>query len=120
MIDRLQRLSRRLRFAKPVFAVLGLAAFLTLIAEIFVGIRPDQPDAFLIPSALLFLWALLGYVGLNTFPAVPANTDEKLGPVARMKLTAARVLYYGLAIIFLALTVATLYMTFKLIGIWSG
>ncbi|MEX0941349.1 MAG: hypothetical protein WD002_02270 [Pseudomonadales bacterium] len=120
MIDTLQRVSRRLGFAKPLFVVIGVAALALLTAEIFTEISPDQHDALLIPSAIVFLWALIGYVGLNTFPAVPQETEEKPGFIARVKLRFARFFYYGLAIVFVVLTLASIYMTYKLFGIWAG
>lgn len=118
MIDRLRVVTVRLQFLKPAFVVLAILAIASLVAEVFFTIVEGEEDALLIPSSIVFLWSLIGFTGLNAFPHVPPDTDESIGVVARLKLRVVRFLYYGLGLVFVALTLAGLYMSYRLFAIW--
>jgi len=97
--------------------VLGLAGTGLFTAELFLTVVPGSPDVLLIPCALLVLWSVVGYTGLSIFPAVPPDTAEKIGWLARLRLRLVRFLCFLLALVFVILTLAALYTSLRLISI---
>lgn len=120
MIDQFQKYAERLQFLKPVCILLGLIAGVLLGVEIFGNPVPEREDALLIPSAVLLLWSILGFIGLNTFGNVPENTTEKIGFVARLGLKFRRFGFWLFAILFVLLGAATLLTTYRVVSIWLG
>lgn len=119
MIDTLQRISTRLSFLKPVLILLGITALGCGAVEIFMVVIPDADDVLLTPAIVITLWSIIGFTALNSFPHIPDDTQEKLGFLKRLALKFQRAMYYGLATIFAILTVAALYVSYKLLSIWA-
>lgn len=119
MLDILKRGSIRLRFLRPLFIALGIIGLAGITSEIFLTIIPDEEDILLIPSAVLFLWSLVGLIALSTFPNIPER-DPQAGHFARVKAALVRAWFYLLGLMFVTLAVMSVYLTSKLLGIWMG
>ena len=117
MIDGLKHLSVRLRWLRWILALCGVIAVGTLVAELFYDLEPNRPDAWLIPAAVLCLWNIVGLTMLNTFSHVPL-IDLDAGLMTRLKARVIRAIYYLVATLFIALSITSLYVTYKVVSIW--
>ncbi|XOV87238.1 MAG: hypothetical protein ACFHX7_20130 [Pseudomonadota bacterium] len=116
MLDRLQQIALRLAFLKPVFALLTAGALVMLCWAVFLS---ADTDLYLIPSAIVLLWGIVGFNALTLLPSVPTAAPADAGLLRRIRIALVRGLYYLLVIALLVLTVGGLNMTLKLLGIWS-
>jgi hypothetical protein len=117
MLALLKKGSLRLRFLSPLFVALGILGLAGIGSEIFMTIIPGEEDILLIPSAVLFLWSLVGLIALSTFPNVP-EPDPEAAFLVRMKTALVRTWFYVLGLLFVTLAIVSIYLTSKLLGIW--
>ena len=117
MLERFNRIARRYRPMGPVAAILA-AAFLA--TSISVAPLPSswEADFLLIPLVVGFIWALSANIFLTGFLSVPrkATREDKL--LVRVKPTLRGIAYRGMAVVFLALTAVSLFLSLRMAGIW--
>ena len=75
-------------------------------------------DTALIPGLLLATWALLLYVVLSLFPAVPDAPHAALGWWQRLRRRAVRGLYLLLALLVLLGAAVAVRLTLSLLNLW--
>jgi len=118
MIDALQRFAERLAFVRPVFLILGIAG---LLAAAWEGLGSGfGAEDYLIPSLVLILWSIVGFASIGLFRDVPPPEPNGEGVITRLKHRLSRAFFWLLALVFIALTLTGLYMTYKLISIYTG
>ncbi len=117
MLERFSRIARRYKPMVPVAAILAAALLATAIS---VALLPPswEADFLLIPSVVGFIWALSAYIFLTGFVNVPRKTTREDTLRVRVKLTLLRIAYGGMALVFLALTAVSLFLSLRMAGIW--
>ena len=119
MIEALQSLSIKLRWAKPIVFIVGVTFLFLFFATIF-GLLGITTDIYLIPSILGVTWAALFFFLISTFPYVPAKPDKGEKLLAKLQVLFRRGIYYIFGVIFVGLTIAVVTLSFKLFGIWRA
>ncbi len=101
----------------PIAAILAAAFLATAIS---VALLPPswEADFLLIPSVVGFIWALSAYIFLTGFVNVPRKATREDRLLFRVKLTLRRIAYGGMALVFLALTAVSLFLSLRMAGIW--
>ena len=117
MLERFHRIAQRCMPAKPVIVVLGVTSLVTSLVIIFSP-QSDRADFFLIPSIVALMWALSAYVFLTGFADVPRRATREDKFLLRLKLRIGRVSYWGVAVVFLALSVVAVVVSFRMLSIW--
>ena len=117
MIDNLQRISQAIQFLRlPVIAA-GLFCLATT-AVIILSSNSTDGDRYLIPSFVGVLWALSTYTFIVTFRSIPEKSCKNLSMFGKIKRHLHRGWYWVISIVFLATTVAAIYLTNSMISIW--
>lgn len=119
MIDIFAEISKRIYWVKPI-AYIVVIGFAGLFGYAIVFRDAGDTDVFLIPSFLGVLWSLLLISITSIFPNVPTipNSDDKL--FTRIKIRLKRGLYYILGLLFVILSIAIIFFSLKMFGIWRG
>ena len=110
-------ISTRLYWSKPIVVVLGLVFVSVFVASI-LGLGGFDTAALLIPSLLGFFWSAIYFILLTMFPSVPPRPGKEVKLLRRIKIRFQRRMYYLLALILIILTMAILFLSLKLLGIW--
>ncbi len=118
MINLLRDITRQLQWLKPiailmVFLSSGLCVYILLATS---GIAKD--DYYLLPSAVILLWAIMLNIFLYGFPHAPEAVNQSHGFFRRIKIRIQRLFYFVLALICLVLTAAVAFYTYKFLSIW--
>ena len=118
MLERLHYLAVRLAWVQPLVVIIGFAA---LLASGYLATSKDAlTEQYLIPVILLFCWCLLVFTLVGMFRAAPPVKDESMGFFRRQLVRFQRFLRTLLALAFLALTVALVVLSYKLINTGIG
>ena len=117
MVDLFSALTKKIYWAKPLAIILAIG-FAGLLIYSIIFRNTGDPDIFLIPSVIGLLWSLLLLSFTTTFSNLPSKprSDEKL--IKRIKARIMRGFYYIIGLIFLVLTVAIIFLSLKIFGIW--
>ena len=118
VLDRLHQLALRLRWTYPLLMFSGLAA-LGLSAWVAIFSAENAEETLLIPAVLAFGWCFLGLTFLNLFRSVPARLGPDIkGFLPRIARRLHRGLLWLIAAAFIALTLALLLVSYKLLSTW--
>ena len=119
MIDIFAELSKRIYWVKPI-AYVVVIGFTGLFGYAIVFRDAGDTDVFLIPSILGVLWSLLLISITSIFPNVPTipSSDDKF--FNRIKIRLKRGIYYILGLLFVILSIAIIFLSLKMFGIWRG
>lgn len=117
MIDFLSALSKKAIWLKPLFLIIIAVAFIVFGYVVFIEEGADK-DVYIIPSIVGVLWALVCSILLSVFPYVPPKPDKQERILKRWKIRLTRVAYHIGSLIFCILSVATVWLTLKLLNIW--
>ena len=95
---------------------------LAVIVVGYVSINPGEGsyDALFIPGILLFSWGVLGYSFISLFQADPPGVKNNLGFLHRQVAKLRRGIRVLVALVFIALTLALVIATFKLVTTGLG
>ena len=119
MLETLSAISTRLYWSKPFVVILGLiCAGLFILSILDLGYVDSE--ILLIPSLLCGLWSSLYFILLTTFPSLPPSPGSDVKFFEKVKMQFFRGIYYLLGIIFIALTVAVILISFKLLNVWRA
>ncbi|MDZ7686822.1 MAG: hypothetical protein U5O39_19160 [Gammaproteobacteria bacterium] len=118
LIDAFRRYAERLAFLRPVFAIAGVAGLGLAGMEIF-GEGIGEKD-YLAPALVLVLWSLVAFASIGLFKEVPPSPPGEAGFIERTKRRFARGFFSLLAVTFVVLTLAGLFMTYRLISLQGG
>lgn len=117
MIDSFQRFANRLWPLRIVAVGAGVLS-LVLVVVIILFSTTQEDDRYLIPGVLGILWSLSAYAFISTFQSVPEKAKKPDGFLRRLKRNIHRSWYWIIAFIFTGTTVATAFLTFRLVSIW--
>jgi len=117
MIDYVSALSLRLKWLIPCSIFLAFGAFL-LFGYVVLSNPSESKDIYLIPSILALLWSLITLSILSAFPHVPAKASKEIPYLERVKVSVTRFFYHLLALVFIVLSIVTLWFSIRLITIW--
>ena len=117
MLEILSAISKKLYWSKSIAMLAGFV-FASLFIASILDIGSFGTDAILIPSMLGGLWSAIYYILLTLFPSVPLPPGKHEKFFNRIKYRFQRGTYYLLGLIFIFLTIAFIYLSFKLFGIW--
>jgi hypothetical protein len=117
MIERLHRLARRLRKTQ-LPALVG--AVVCLLYGFYVLLMPasHENDYLLTPAIVGMLWCLSLYALITNFVHIPVKAPEARGWWQRFKGSLARGYYWLLGLIFIALSVGVLVVSWRLMAVW--
>lgn len=101
MLNRLERLARRLAFLKTPALLLALGSALLFLTT------------FQLPAVLLLIWSLMLYSFTSLFQVLPACPEPRQSFFRRLKQKLQRSVYGLLAIIFLLLSLALLGLSLR-------
>lgn len=118
MLEKLHNLAIRLIWVQPLAVVVGLLALLA-VAFLAVG-QGDLTDRYLIPAVLLFCWCLLVFSLVGMFRVAPPAVEEHTGFFRRLRIRIQRFLRFLLALAFLALTIALVFLSYRLVVLGIG
>jgi hypothetical protein len=117
MLERLKRLAIRLA---PIRQLILLLAFLALIAMAYVlatsGTQAE--DIYLIPSLVLFIWALTVYSFLGIFSSISPMPISGQTLLRRLLMRVKRFFYYLLLALFAAMSLFLVVTSWQLAGAW--
>jgi hypothetical protein len=119
MIEKLQVLSKRIYWLKPLVLLAG-AGFLGLFIYTLFGGNDISKDVYLMPSILGVIWALLFSSFTTIFPHAPSKPDKNEKFFRKIIIWLKRGFYYALALLFIALTIAVIFLSFKMFGVWRS
>ena len=117
MLDRLNRIARRLLPLRMLFLGLAIFGFLMLIASLFIEESREQ-GLYAMPALTLFLWALSLYVFILNFAVIPQRRTGESSRIRRGWQLLQRAGYWLVALFFLATSLGLLYVTARLIMLW--
>ena len=117
MLDRLHRIAAWLLPARTLFLGVATFGFLFIVISLFMETGGEE-GMFVIPSLVLFLWALSVYVFILNFAEIPgkAGPDDRL--MRRAWQRGKRAWYWLVALMFLVTTAMALFISFRLISVW--
>lgn len=112
VLDRLKTWAGKFIIMKPLLVILALV-FAGLACYWLFADNTDS-NGYLVASIAALLWSLIGYFVLAVFPFVPPKPDstERLFP--RLKRRIVRGLYGFAFILFVVMSLATLWLTLRL------
>ena len=114
MIDLLRRFSQRyLHWRRPLLIAVAVATVGVLLS--LLSDRQHPLSTALIPSLLLLLWSLTGYLVLVTFPQLPGPPGSRMPLLQRWLIHCQRALYSLLALVLLLLSLATSWLSLRLL-----
>ena len=117
VLERLNRIARRLLPLRTLFLGLAIFAFLMLIVSLFAE-QGEQQGLFAMPALTLFLWALSVFVFILNFAVIPQRQAGERGLVRRGLQRLQRGWYWLVGLFFLSTTLVLLYVTTRLVIIW--
>ena len=117
MIEIMSAISRRYPWLKHLSFVLGIPAIAVFTLSL---VYSPEFDAYVIPSTITVLWSLLLYILAVTFPDLPPKPDSEQKFFARFKQRFRRAIFYLMGFVFLFLSIASIYLSFKLFGVWRA
>jgi hypothetical protein len=91
---------------------------LTSIVAIVLTSEGHQQDTLLIPSFVGLLWAVTTHAFLATFRCAPEKADPSWGIVRRLGRHLRRASYWAIGMVFLATTMAGVFVTYRMISEW--
>jgi hypothetical protein len=117
MLETLSSISSRLRWLRPIVVIIGLVCLGIFSSSLFdVGYFIEE--VYLIPSLACFIWSILLFIMLNAFVNIPIKSVEKVGFFTKIKHWLVKLGYSMLSVIFLLMTVAGIFLSFKLSSVW--
>ncbi len=114
-LSRISALVTRLRRLFHALLVLFPALFIYALFS-----EPDSGGRYLVPALLGTLWVLLALAVAGLFHQVPRPAREERGFLRRQLRKLHRFLLYVLGAGLVVLTLAAVYLSVKMIVIWSG
>lgn len=117
MIDRLRALSHRAHWLRPVCLVTAAAAA-GVFAYVVLNDDGVNRDVFIIPSMVLGLWSLVCALVLSIFPYVPPQPEKRERVLRRLKIRLVRGAFHLGSWILCGLSVAVVWLTIRLLGVW--
>ena len=117
MIDMLKKIADAVQFLRLPSVVLGLICFI-VISTILVGSEPHEEEFLAIPSAVGLLWAIFTYSFLVYFRAVPEKAHRSWKFVKRLKRRMVRTGYWIMGVVFVAITIGAIFVSYRMIAIW--
>ena len=117
MIDSLRKLSKKAVWLKPVLLIASFAAFIVFGFVVLFTSGADK-DIYIIPSIVCLLWSLSLWLLLSIFPHVPQRADRKDKFYRRFKIGAVRAAYHMVALVFLLISIFTIFLSLKLGNVW--
>ena len=117
VIELLHRLARRLRKAQ-LPALIGAVA--CLLYGVYVLLMPasHENDYLLMPAIVGMLWCLSLYALITNFAHVPVWSRQEAGLWLRFKHRLVRGYYWLLGVLFIALSVGVLVVSWRLVAVW--
>ena len=97
--------------------LLLVALFASLVIYSFVCLEPSQQNKFALPNFLALLWSLLLYLLLTLIQNSSQISSEKMSMIARVKRKMYRGLYLAFSVVFIGLTGAIFWVTFRLLSV---
>ena len=118
MQERLHHIATRLVWIQPLVTAVAIAA---LVAALFFAVAPDaDAETWLIPALLLFCWSLLVVTLVSMFRTTPPAADRNTGFFRRQMIRLHRAFRNLLALAFLALSLALIILSYKLLAAGVG
>jgi hypothetical protein len=117
VLDRLNRIARRLLPLRMLFLGLAIFGFLMLIASLFIEESREQ-GLYAMPALTLFLWALSLYVFILNFAVIPERLTGESSRIRQGWQLLQRAWCWLVALFFLAISLVLLYVTARLIMLW--
>ena len=103
MIDRLRTLAQTLTPIKPWAKAGGWLAS-AFLAWLLMFTSSTLQDQYLLPGIMVWIWSLMLWHVVVTFPHVPARAELSAGRWQKIKTAAKRAYFYLLALVTLAMT----------------
>ncbi len=117
MLERMCHIARRLQPVRGLLALLMALAVLN-VGRVLLISASDAEDVALIPSVLLFVWALLGLAFIQMFSHVPPAAHRQDRFLMRVRRASFRALYYAFVLLFVLTSAFLLLTTWQLISAW--
>ena len=122
MLERLQHYATKVQWLRVPLICLSVLSFLLAA---YVAIVPDNPDevindSLFIPALLLFCWGVLCYCLISVFKVAVPTLDAKMGFFSRLVARFRRALRSIIVLGFLALSIALVVVSFKLVTTGLG
>ncbi len=120
MIDHLSAFSKKVLWLKPLFFTTTAAALILFGYVVLIEEGADK-EVYIIPSLVGVLWSLICSLLLSVFPYVPPKPDKQKQRLAkRLKIRLVRGGYHIGSLMFCALSVSVVLLTFKLLNVWRA
>jgi hypothetical protein len=122
MLERLQQYAIRVQWLRVPFICLSVCSFLLAAYITIVPGNPDEAinDSLFIPAVLLFCWSVLCYCLISVFQVAVPIVDVKMGFFSRLVTKFRRSLRSIITLGFLALSIALVVVSFKLMTTGLG
>ncbi|MEJ2609730.1 MAG: hypothetical protein P8179_06465 [Candidatus Thiodiazotropha sp.] len=117
MIDKLQQISQAIRILLIPSIAAGLFCLYAVIYIVFSS-TTHSGDHYLIPSFIGLLWAVSTYAFIVTFRTVPERANNSMSFFGNIKRKLSRGWYWIIGIVFIATTLSSLFLTYRMISIW--
>ena len=117
MIDSLSKLSRKFVWLRPLLLIVSFIAFI-VFGWVVLFTTGAEKDIYIIPCIVSMLWSISFWLLLSIFPHVPQRTDSKDKLYKRFKIATIRAAYHFVALIFLLLSILTIFLSLKLFNVW--
>jgi len=117
MIDKLQGIAKAIQILRLPSIAVGLISLSLMVVILFIS-ESHESDRFLIPSIVGLLWAISTYSFIVTFRSVPEKANKPLKFFSKLKSYIIRGWYWFMGVVFLAATVAVIFLTYRMVSIW--
>jgi len=117
MLEQLQTLAARMRWTHPLLMLTGIFA-LIFSGWVVTGSNTSAEESLMIPAILVFGWCFLLLTFLALFKVVPPVAVPGMPFSRRIRLRLRRALLWVIALGFIALTIALLIVSAKLLATW--
>ncbi len=117
MIDKLQGIAKVIQILRLPSIAVGLISLALMVVIMFIS-ESHESDRFLIPSIVGLLWAISTYSFIVTFRSVPEKANKPLKFFSKLKSYIIRGWYWFMGVVFLAATVAVIFLTYRMVSIW--
>ncbi|QEP41718.1 hypothetical protein D5085_00290 [Ectothiorhodospiraceae bacterium BW-2] len=115
-IDVIKKLSHQTKKYNYIFLITGVLSFFGFV---FMVISSDNRlYQFQIPTILVAFWSLIGYAFTTYFHSIPDAAPAEWGWFRRLKRGITRGVGRLLLLFFVVSTIASVWVTYKLISVW--
>ena len=117
MIDRFQKIARKLRLLRLPALAVGFLGLAVIVTTIFMS-QSREGDRFLVPAVVALLWAMSTYAFVETFQSVPAPVSGTMSWFARLGRRLRRIWYWLIALVFVSASMAAVVVAFRMLVVW--